>query len=135
MKIRIILLLVILAAVVSGGLLYLFQRRTNEELANFKADSDNLIIAFQQYKEIFGTFPSGDNLEISRQLFGKTEKKILIIAARKSQLNSKGEIVDPWGTPLQFYFSRTGILIRSAGPNKVWEDSILLKADDLYRSN
>jgi len=52
---------------------------------------------------------------------------------RRSELNDKGEIVDPWGTPLQFYFSHNEVLIRSAGPNKVWEDSATANADDLYR--
>ena len=47
--------------------------------------------------------------------------------------NAKGEIVDPWGTPMQFYFSHNEVLIRSAGPNKVWEDNAISTADDLYR--
>jgi hypothetical protein len=49
-------------------------------------------------------------------------------------MNDKGEILDPWGTPLAFYFSHNEVLIRSAGPNKVWEDSAVATADDLYRS-
>jgi hypothetical protein len=33
-----------------------------------------------------------------------------------------------------FYFSHNEVLIRSAGPNRVWEDSATATADDLYRS-
>jgi hypothetical protein len=52
---------------------------------------------------------------------------------RRSDVNDKGEIVDPWGTPLQFYFSNNEVLIRSAGPNKAFEDSSVATSDDLYR--
>jgi hypothetical protein len=48
-------------------------------------------------------------------------------------MNEKGEILDPWGTPVQFYFSSNEVMVRSAGPNKVWEDSAVPLADDLYR--
>ena len=48
-------------------------------------------------------------------------------------VNDKGEILDPWGTPIQFYFSHNEVMIRSAGPNKAWEDSSNPTADDLYR--
>ena len=48
-------------------------------------------------------------------------------------MNDKGEIMDPWGTPLQFYFSHNEVLIRSAGPNKAFEDAAIPTADDLYR--
>jgi len=52
---------------------------------------------------------------------------------RRASINDKGEILDPWGTPLQFYFSHNEVMIRSAGPNKAWEDSSVATADDLYR--
>ena len=106
----------------------------NENLVKFNTDADNLITGLQQYKEFAGTYPVGDNAEIAKALLGRTEKKILILAVRKSDLNNKGEICDPWGTPLQFYFSKNGVLIRSAGPNKIWEDSGNPRSDDLYRT-
>jgi hypothetical protein len=36
--------------------------------------------------------------------------------------------------PLQFYFAHNGVMIRSAGPNKVFEDSKTRGTDDLYRT-
>jgi hypothetical protein len=71
---------------------------------------------------------------IAKALLGRSEKKVLILAVRKSDMNDKGEILDPWGTPLRFYFSDNEVMIRSAGPNKVWEDSNVQTADDLYRT-
>jgi hypothetical protein len=108
-------------------------RHVDEKVAKFNADADALILGIQQYKEFVGTYPSGNNIQIAQALQGRTERKVLILAVRKSDMNDKGEILDPWGTPLQFYFSHNEVMIRSAGPNKVWEDSAVLTADDLYR--
>jgi type II secretory pathway pseudopilin PulG len=108
--------------------------RTDEKVAKFNSDAENLIVGIQQYREFTGSYPTGNNVSIARALLGRTEKKILILAVRKSDMNDKGEILDPWGTPLRFYFADNEVLIRSAGPNKVWEDSALPIADDLYRS-
>jgi hypothetical protein len=108
-------------------------KRTDAKIAKFNADCDNLILGIQQYKEFVGTYPTGNNAQITKALLGQTEKKVLILAVRRSDMNDKGEQVDPWGTPLQFYFSHNEVLIRSAGPNKVWEDSATATADDLYR--
>jgi hypothetical protein len=109
-------------------------RHSDEKVAKFNTDANNLIIGIQQYKEFVGSYPTGNNAAIARALLGRTEKKVLILAVRKSDMNDKGEILDPWGTPLQFYFSNNEVLIRSAGPNKVWEDSAVSTADDLYRT-
>ncbi len=108
-------------------------KRTDERIAKFNADCDNLILGIQQYREFVGSYPTGNNAQIVKALLGRTDKKVLILAVRRSDQNDKGEIVDPWGTPLQFYFSHNEVLIRSAGPNKVWEDSATASADDLYR--
>jgi len=109
-------------------------RHPDEKIAKFNADASNLILGIQQYKEFAGSYPTGNNAAIARSLLGRGEKKVLILSVRKSDMNDKGEILDPWGTPLQFYFSHNEVLIRSAGPNKVWEDSAVSTADDLYRS-
>ena len=107
--------------------------RPDAKVEKFNKDCDTLILGIQQYREFVGSYPTGNNAAITRALLGQSEKKVLILAVRHSQLNDKGEIVDPWGTPLQFYFSYNEVLIRSAGPNKVWEDSSIPMADDLYR--
>jgi hypothetical protein len=108
-------------------------KRADEKIAKFNTDCDNLILGIQQYKEFVGTYPTGNNTAITKALLGQTEKKVLILAVRRSDINDKGEIVDPWGTPLQFYFSNTEVLIRSAGPNKAFEDSAISTSDDLFR--
>ena len=128
---------IILIVVIAGGVLAVAKgwtlRRADEKIAKFNASADNLILGIQQYKEFVGTYPTGNNIAITKALLGQTEKKVLILSVRKSDINDKGEILDPWGTPLQFYFSYNEVMIRSAGPNKAWEDSAIGTADDLYR--
>ena len=106
---------------------------TDPKIVKFNADCDTLILGIQQYREFVGSYPTGNNVAITKALLGQSEKKVLILAVRRADINDKGEILDAWGTPLQFYFSHNEVLIRSAGPNKVWEDSANPNADDLYR--
>ena len=113
-------------------------QKADPKVAKFVEDSDSLILGLQQYKEFMGSYPNGTLVDISRALSGQStqgEKRVVILVARKSELNTKGEIVDAWGTTIQIYFSQNGILIRSAGPNKVFEDSKSTRSDDLYRSS
>jgi len=128
-------LILIVAAV--GGVLWVSQgwttRHADPKIAKFNADAESLILGIQQYKEFVGTYPSGNNIAIAKALLGQGEKKILILAVRKMAMNDKGEMLDPWGTPLQLYFSHNEVMVRSAGPNKAWEDSAVATADDLYR--
>ena len=131
------ILTIALIVVGVSGVLWVAQgwtlRHADMKIGQFNADCDNLILGLQQYKEFTGSYPVGNNATVTKSLLGQGEKKVLILAVRRTHMNDKGEIVDAWGTPLQFYFSNNEVLIRSAGPNKVWEDSANLNADDLYR--
>jgi hypothetical protein len=105
-------------------------------ILQFHHDADRLIQALQRYKEFAHNYPAGDLAAIARSLSGQNPAdKILVMAATSSQMNARGELVDPWGSPLQFYFAENGVLIRSAGPNQKFEDSLMPGADDLYRTD
>ena len=113
-------------------------QKADPKAAKFVEDSDSLILGLQQYKEFLGSYPNGSLVDVSRALSGQStqgDKRVVILVARKSELNTKGEIVDPWGTPIQIFFNQNGIIIRSAGPNKIFEDSKGVRSDDLYRSS
>jgi len=133
---RIIAIIAVVLAV--GGVLWVAKAwtpRVDQKLLKFHTDADNLILGLQQYREFIGSYPSGNNITVAKALLGRTDKKVLILAVRnKSDINDKGEIMDPWRTPFRFYFAENEVMIRSAGPNKVWEDSDVPTADDLYRS-
>jgi hypothetical protein len=135
MKRTITILLIVLGV---AGVLYVAKawtlRRIDVKVAKFNTDAENLILGIQQYREFVGTYPEGHNVGIAKALLGQTDKKVLILAVRHSDMNDKGEILDPWGTPLNFYFSHNEVMIRSAGPNKIWEDSAIMASDDLYRT-
>lgn len=112
------------------------QKRFNANIIKFHDDAATVIQGLQQFKEFVGTYPAGPaNADIVKALQGKTDKKVLILSVQKTDLNEKGEMVDPWGTPLMFYFSGNAVIVRSAGPNKAWEDTSIMASDDLFRSN
>ena len=117
---------------VAKGWTVLAPKRTDPKLAKFNSDCDSLILGIQQFREFVGSYPSGNNIQITKALSGQSEKKIMILAVRRADMNDKGEMLDPWGTPLQFYFAHNEVLIRSAGPNKAWQDDAQ-DSDDLYR--
>jgi len=98
-------------------------------------DVENLFVALQQYKDKLGASPTGNNGDISRALSGKNSKSIIVVVSNRIPQNEKGEFVDPWGTPVTIYFAGNSVLVRSAGPNKKWEDSRNELADDIVLSN
>jgi len=109
--------------------------QANARTAKFNEDVENLFVALQKYKEVVGTYPLGGNAEVVKALKGSNPKNAIIIVGRKNDINEKGEIVDPWGTPLRIYFADNGVLIRSAGRNRRFDDSTVMEADDFIRSN
>jgi len=109
--------------------------QVNARTNKFNEDVDTLFMALQKYKEQVGSYPMGSNLEISRALQGKNSKNVIVVMGNKASVNEKGEFVDPWGTPLRIYYNNEGILIRSAGPNRKFDDSTVVGADDFYPSN
>jgi len=134
---RILLLIGCITVMVLGGWAYQAYNtlQVNARTAKFNEDVDNLFYALQQYKDRVGSYPIGNNAEVAKALLGNNPKNLIILVGRKQNLNSKGEFVDPWGTPLRIYFSGEGVLVRSAGPNKRFDDSTVLNSDDYYRSN
>jgi hypothetical protein len=109
--------------------------KTNARTAKFNDDVENLFVGLQKFKEHVGAYPVGSNAEVVKSLNGQNLKKVIILVGRKTDLNEKGEIIDPWGTPLRIYFSDNGVLVRSAGPNRRFDDSTSMEADDFIRSN
>jgi hypothetical protein len=110
--------------------------QADQRILQFHQDADRLIQALQRYKEFVREYPAGDLAAIARSLSGQDpDDKIVVMAATSSQMNARGELVDPWGSPLQFYFTENGVLIRSAGPNQKFEDSLVPGSDDLFRTD
>src|SRR5580704_452959 len=134
---RILVVVGLIAVLAGAGWVYQTVNgiRANAKTRQFNDDVDNLFRALQQYKERVGSYPVGSNSEISKALKGKNNKNLIILSGNKENLNDKGEYVDPWGTPLRIYLSGDSVLVRSAGPNRRFDDSTVLNSDDYYRSN
>jgi hypothetical protein len=135
---RIAQILFILVAVAGAAWGYFavrkWQSKQNER--TLSAEVDQLFEAFHKYKQIVGHYPQGSNAEIAKSIReGNNEKHLMIMAVKDAQLNAKGEIVDPWGTPLKIYFAQNEVLIRSAGPNHQFEDAQVVVSDDYFRSD
>lgn len=133
------ILIVIAIAVVAAGVLWVSTAVNKLQVQarndKFNTDIQSLFDALQQYKEYTGGYPVGSNADIAKALKGRNAKNVFIVVGRKSEVNDKGEFLDPWGTPYRFYFSDSSIVVRCAGPNKRFEDSLAPNADDFWRSN
>jgi hypothetical protein len=134
---RVLILLGCITAIVGGfwGMSAFKTWQVNARNAKFNEDIENLFVGLQKYKEYVGSYPMGSNAEIGRMLLGQNPKQVIILVGRRNEMNSQGEFVDPWGTPLKIYFSASGVLVRSAGPNRRFDDSNVINGDDVFRSN
>lgn len=109
--------------------------RVNARTSRLSQEVESLFEGLQKYKEHVGAYPVGSNAEVAKALLGQNPKKVIILVGRKLEQNGKGEFMDPWGTPLRFYFSDNSVLIRSAGQNRRFEESTSMDFDDYIRSN
>jgi hypothetical protein len=131
---------VLIIVALLGASFWLYEQtarhRIDPQTAEFHRDADTLIKGLQEYRKFVGNYPTGNPVDIANALSGRSQadKKFLLVTDRKERKNNKGEFVDPWGTPLQFYFAHNGVMIRSAGPNHAFEDSSVSTSDDLYRT-
>lgn len=134
---RVLLIIGVIAVLLAGGWVVKFATTVQAKARNAKlsADLESLFDGLQTYKENVGSYPTGANADIAKALNGGNSKKVIIRVKGKVEQNNKGEYIDPWGTPLRFYFSDNSILIRSAGPNGRFEESTALGFDDFIISN
>ena len=89
--------------------------------------------ALDTYVATIGGFPTGDSSAIFRALSGDNPRKIAFLQCRAESGSPDGGMLDPWGTPYKIYFSGKEPLIRSAGPNKQFDDSGQKQFDDYIR--
>ena len=72
------------------------------------------------YHTLNGENPVGTNAEIMASVMGRNSRQAVLGPPEGMGLNSKGELVDDWGTPYFFHqLSRDVMEIHSAGPDKI----------------
>ena len=84
--------------------------------------------AVQKFGSMFNGNPVGTNAEITRALNGDNPGHARFLdGIPGQQINSNGQLVDPWGTPYFFHqLSGSDMEVRSAGP-----DRIMWTSDDI----
>ena len=92
---------------------------------------ENMRTVFHSYASMFSGNPVGTNPEITAALDGNNRKQAHFLSEADGQrINSRGELIDSWGTPYFFHqLSGTEMEIHSAGPDKVmWTtDDLVIK--------
>jgi hypothetical protein len=133
------ILIAIGVVTIAGGILWAGKAWNNFQVSartsRFNDQLGDLFGALQKYKERVGSYPTGSNAEIAKALNGSNSRNVIVLISARVDRNDKGEFIDPWGTPLRIYYSDTGVLIRSAGPNRRFDDSSVIECDDFIRSN
>ena len=115
---------------VVGFFIYPGIRGHEEGSSRIDTEMGALHMALAQYKNEFGAFPFGDTLFICKALTGNNPKSIRFIELRS--VTPDGEFLDPWGTPYKIYYSGDWPLVRSAGPNKQLDSSMMQRQIDDY---
>jgi hypothetical protein len=131
-----LLLWVLLAAIalaVAGALLRAGSRPIIDKARLIDLETAQIRAALDTYEAAFGGFPAGDSSAVFRALRGENSQKIVFFQCRAESVSSDGCMLDPWGTPYKIYFSGKEPLIRSAGPNKQFDDSGRKQFDDYIR--
>lgn len=93
-------------------------------------DIDQVSLMLRDYRTRMGDNPVGTNAEIMQAVMGGNPKGARLGPPEGQNLNSKGELVDRWGTPYFFHqMSATHMDIRSAGPDKLMgtDDDVMLR--------
>lgn len=96
-----------------------------ENVPATKHDSMVIAVALSEYHRLFGAYPTGNNVALSKALAGENPKKIVLLAFK--HIGKGGEMLDPWGNPYDIQVTEDGRLrIHSAGSNLTMGD-----ADDI----
>lgn len=96
-----------------------------QKIQQARHDVGQLREALDLYLGEQGAYPSGSAAEISQLLRGQSvggqnPKKASYIEAAAGEMNSRGEFVDPWGTPYRIIIGSPP-RVYSCGPNRVDE--------------
>ena len=72
------------------------------------------------YRRLFGAYPVGENnRQFVNALLGTNRDKLPLLPHDHPRINSKGELIDAWGTPFFFHQnSRNSVEVRSAGADR-----------------
>jgi hypothetical protein len=95
--------------------------------------AQKLISAFREYAQEFQDLPTGTSGEMTQALTGENPSSHRFLLVPAKQLNARGELLDPWGTPYRLVVEHDQheVRVQSAGANRVFEPPSK-KSDDYY---
>ncbi len=120
---RIILLVTAIAAMLVGDVLL------SGRIGPYAPPAAILTYEFQQvqtavlnYHSEYGEDPvAADNASLTKMLEGANPRRIIFASFRPGEQSAAGELLDPWGTPLEMSPGAGGALvIRSGGPDRTF---------------
>ena len=114
----VVLLLGVLGIV--GGVIYLNHESAPAKVAILDAQ---IASACENYLAVYGKLPEPlENQKFFAVLAGQNTNDTVFFTPDASDLNSDGELVDPWGTPFKITADAKGNLtIISAGPDRKFQ--------------
>jgi hypothetical protein len=83
--------------------------------------------SLQTYRGSHAQLPSGDTRTILVALY----KDVPQTDSSSTRLNAEGDLPDAWGRPIQVYVSGNAFMVRSAGKNGAFDDSLSERLDDI----
>jgi len=100
-----------------------------ERVSDITIQTRNLEMALMKYRERFGTYPSGENLDVVKTLMGNNLQKTVFLNPPIRAISSDGELLDSWHTPFKIKIEKDAFSIRSAGPDLVFgtKDDIIVR--------
>lgn len=91
----------------------------NARRARVRQTEADLLSAMKTYSTEYGYSVTGDPAQILAVLRGDNQRKIIFIEIGPERFNSKGELLDSWGMPYRFDFSKPDApRVWSCGPNR-----------------
>jgi hypothetical protein len=113
----------------SGRESALLERLRQDRVVGYESDMHGCL---NLYRCQFGDYPTGDNAAVLRALLGHNPAKEWFNAASyKGERNAQGEDVDPWGTPYRIESDGHTVRMKSAGPNRRFDQPGTPGDDDI----
>jgi hypothetical protein len=79
-----------------------------------------VLLAFTTTLKAQNLPPLGDNIDVTAALTGKNPRNLVVLPANHPSIDSKGRLLDRWGTPYHFHARSADTFdLRSAGPDKL----------------
>lgn len=115
----------------------MFFQRTHDgkgyKLMKAKSEISWIKSALWLYEADYDKMPSGNERTVWRTLLGENPRKTVCFTFQENRISKDGDLLDPWGTPYHLEFSDGKPHVRSAGPNKRFDDPRDKNSDDLFQ--